>query len=322
MIISASRRTDIPAFYSEWFVKRIRAGYVLVRNPLNGKQISKISLSPEIVDCIVFWSKYPANIIKYLPELREYNYYFLFTVNSYDESIEPGVPPKPQIVDTFKRLSDLIGPEKVIWRYDPVFFTEKFNYSHHLRHFEESAATLCGKTEKCIISFLDLYKKCERNMRGLNFKVPDSAEVLRIAEEIAAVGRTYKIRIETCAEPADFEAFGIKAAKCIDGELISRISGRPLKLRKDKNQRKECGCVESIDIGAYDTCPHNCLYCYANLNKKLAGDNYRRHNPDSELINGKIPESAVINERKVKSAFAAVNSREQMTLPYNDHVDK
>ena len=285
MIISASRRTDIPAFYSEWFVNRIRAGYVLVRNPFNGKQISKIDLSPEIVDCIVFWSKNPGNIIRRLPELREYNYYFLITITSYDESIEPGVPPKPQVIDTFKRLSDLIGPEKVIWRYDPIFFTEKFNYSHHLKHFELTASGLCGRTEKCIISFLDLYKKCERNMSGVKFRVPDSDEMFRIAGEVAAVGRAHNIKIETCAENADFKALGIKPAKCIDDELISRIAGRTLKLRKDRNQRQECGCVKSTDIGAYDTCPHNCLYCYANLNKKLAVDNFRKHNPNSELIN-------------------------------------
>lgn len=305
MIISASRRTDIPAFYSEWFVRRIRAGCVLVRNPVNGKQISQVSLSPEVVDGMVFWSKNPRPIIKYLPEFREYNYYFLITITAYDESIEPGVPPKPQAIDTFKRLSDLIGPEKVIWRCDPIFFTEKFTYSHHLRFFAETAAALSGRTEKCLISFLDLYKKCERNMRGIQFRIPAPGEMRKIAGEIAAAGRAHNMKIETCAENLNLRPSGIKPAKCIDAELLSRLAGRTLNLRKDKNQRRECGCAESIDIGAYDTCPHNCCYCYANLNKQLAADNYRRHKVDSELIAGEIPEGAVIAARKVKSASAA-----------------
>jgi DNA repair photolyase len=305
MIISASRRTDIPAFYSEWFMNRIRTGYVFSRNPVNRKQVSKINLSPEVVDCIVFWSKNPRNIIKHLPELKEYNYYFLITINPYDKSIEPNVPLKRNLISTVKRLSDLIGPEKIIWRYDPIFCTEKFNYSYHVKYFAETASALQGKTEKCIISFLDAYKKCERNMRNIEFRVLNTEEMFKIAEDISAIGLAHDIKIESCAEKCNLEPFNIKHAKCIDDELISRIAGKILKVKKDKNQRTECRCVESIDIGAYNTCPHNCLYCYANLNKELAQNNYKKHKPESELPDGALPDDAKITERKCgKACFA------------------
>ena len=297
MIISASRRTDIPAFYPEWFMNRIRAGYVLVKNPMNGKQVSKVPLSPELVDCIVFWSKNPRNIMKYLPELNAYNYYFLITINPYDETIETNVPPKPDIIAAFKELSDLIGPEKVIWRYDPIFYTTKFNYSRHVEYFADTAAELSEKTEKCIISFLDVYKKCERNMRDIDFHVPNPEEVFALAKDIAVIARKYGIRLESCAETYNLESLGINHAKCIDDELISRIAGRPLKVSKDKNQRKACRCVKSIDIGAYNTCPHNCLYCYANLNKPLVQNNYKKHDPEAELLDAPLPEGAKITER-------------------------
>jgi hypothetical protein len=303
MIISASRRTDIPAFYPEWFVNRIHEGYVLVQNPMNPKQISRISLAPEVVDAIVFWTKNPQNIIKYLRELDDYNYYFLFTITCFDQSIESGVPDKNIVIDTFKKLSDLIGPEKVIWRYDPIFFTDNFDYKYHLEFFENTARTLRGKTHKCIISFLDLYKKCENNMRGINFRQLTTDEIHKFSAEIARIAHTNNIIIETCAEKYDLQKFGISPAKCIDDELISRIAGKRLQVKKDKNQRSLCNCVKSIDIGAYNTCIHNCLYCYANLNKQLAARNFEQHNPNSPQLCGQVSPDTVITERKVKSLF-------------------
>jgi DNA repair photolyase len=318
MIISASRRTDIPAFYSEWFMNRIKAGYVLVKNPFNKALVSKIPLNPELVDCIVFWSKNPENIIKYLPDLKEYNYYFQITLNSYDKSIEPDVPLKRDIIKTVIKLSDLIGKEKVIWRYDPIFYTEKFNYSYHVKYFEKIASSLKGKTEKCIISFMDLYKKCERNMRNINFHILDLEEVHKIAEGIVGVGKKHGIKIETCAEEFELEKFGIHHAQCIDGELISRIAGKTIKVSKDKNQRANCRCAESIDIGTYNTCPHNCIYCYANLNKKLVSENYKNYDPDSEFLDGELVPGAKVSGRKVKSCF--IGDKNQMK--FSQLVDK
>ena len=303
MIISASRRTDIPAFYPEWFVNRIHEGYVLVQNPMNPKQISRIPLSPAVVDAIVFWTKNPQNFIKYLHEFKDYNYYFLFTITCFDKSIEPGVPDKNIVIDTFKKLSDLIGPEKVIWRYDPIFFTDRFNYDFHMKFFENTAHVLRGKTRKCIISFLDLYRKCGNNMRGIDFRQLTIDEVNKLSAEIAEIAHANNVIIETCAEKYDLQKYGIKPTKCIDDELISRISGKKLMAKKDKNQRNLCNCVESIDIGTYNTCIHNCLYCYANLNKQLATKNFEQHDPNPPLLCGQIPSNAVIKERKVKSLF-------------------
>ena len=303
MIISASRRTDIPAFYSEWFMDKIRAGYVFCRNPMNRKQVAKISLSPDVVDCIVFWTKNPCNIIKYLNDLKDYNYYFQITITSYDKSIEPNVPFKKDIVKTVKRLSDLIGPEKVIWRYDPIFYSNEFNFSYHAENFEKIACALNGYTGKCVISFMDNYRKSIRNMRDIQYSILSHDEAFEIAERFVEIGTEYNMKLETCAEKYDFSALSIKHGKCIDGELISKIANNPLNVKKDKHQREECGCAESVDIGAYNTCPHNCLYCYANENKDLAEKNYKKHNPQSIFIDGELLGDEKITERKVKSLF-------------------
>ena len=303
MIISASRRTDIPAFYSEWFMDKIRAGHVFCRNPMNRKQVSKVSLSPDVVDCIVFWTKDPQNVIKYLNELKNYNYYFQITITSYDKSIESNVPFKRDIVKTVKRLSDLIGPEKIIWRYDPIFYSTELNFSYHAENFEKLVCALNGYTEKCIISFMDNYKKSIRNMRAVQYSILSRDEAFEIAERFMEIGAEYNMRLETCAEKYDFSSLGIKHGKCIDDELILKISNKTLEVKKDKYQREECGCVESIDIGAYNTCPHNCLYCYANENKDLAEKNYKKHNPQSTFIDGELIGDEKISERKVKSLF-------------------
>ena len=158
MILSVSRRTDIPAFYSEWFFNRIKEGYVCVRNPMNIHQISKIALTPNLIDCIVFWSKNPYPMLSRLDELKDYMYYFQFTINPYDTVLEQQVPGKKHVIETFKRLSDLISPDRVIWRYDPIILTDTISVDYHIKYFEELAKRLHTYTKTCIISFLDLYK--------------------------------------------------------------------------------------------------------------------------------------------------------------------
>ena len=164
MILSVSRRTDIPAFYSDWFFNRIREGFVYVRNPMNIHKISKIKLSPDVIDCIVFWSKNPCPMLSRLDELQPYMYYFQFTINPYDMKLEQNVPTKNGIIETFRVLSDKIGPERVIWRYDPIILTDSISMNYHVKYFEELAKRLQGYTYTCVISFLDLYKKTERNI--------------------------------------------------------------------------------------------------------------------------------------------------------------
>ena len=304
MIISASRRTDIPAFYSIWFLNRLKAGFVYIRNPYNRTLIHKVSLKPDILDFIVFWTKNPANMLPLLRDLDHYEvpYYFLFTVTPYDKKLEINIPQKSRIIETFKKLSDLIGKEKVVWRYDPILFTDKIDLDYHKRSFEFLAKNLSGYTDRCIISFIDMYKKCEKNLKGFKIAFINEDLMIKSADEIGRIAEIFNITVQTCAEKIDLSNVGIKKGKCIDDKLISKITGKSYILCKDQYQRKECRCVESIDIGAYNTCSGFCLYCYANNNRQAVDKNAASHDPESPVLIGKIGKSDQIVERKVESS--------------------
>ena len=302
MIISASRRTDIPAYYSDWFFNRIKERYVLVRNPMNFHQISKIDLSPDVVDCIVFWTKNPEPMLDKLDKLKGYNFYFQFTLSSYAQDVESNVPSKSRcIIDTFKRLSTTIGSEKVIWRYDPIFINRKYTSENHIEYFEKLARELKDFTEKCTISFLDYYPKIKRNIKLLEISEMSLTQQEKLAEQLAKIAYEYGLKIDTCCEGLDLRKLGIGHAKCIDDELISRIIGSPLKVKKDKNQRLECGCVSSIDIGLYNTCANGCKYCYANHSLAVVQKNRQKYDPKSPLLCSQVGLDDVIREREVKS---------------------
>ncbi len=286
MIVSASRRTDIPAFYSQWLMGRLREGFVCVRNPMNFHQVSKVSLAPEVVDCIVFWTKNPQNIMASLKEITEmgYSYYFQFTLTPYDLSLEHYLPPKSELVEVFKTLADLIGPQRVIWRYDPILLTDEISPAYHVKKFEALGRQLAGYTERCVISFVDLYGKTKRNTQGLNLRSLTEGEMYELGSALADLGDAYGITLSTCAEAVDLTEVGIRPGACIDSELIKKISGVPLRAKKDRNQRRECRCAASIDIGAYNTCGHGCLYCYANHNPTSGQKNLREHDPNSPFL--------------------------------------
>ncbi|HQA59899.1 MAG: DUF1848 domain-containing protein [Tepidanaerobacteraceae bacterium] len=301
MIISASRRTDIPAFYSDWFLNRIKEGFVLVRNPMNFRQVSQVNLSPDVVDCIVFWTKNPQPMINRLSQLAGYNYYFQFTLTPYDNTIETNVPDKKCLIKTFQELSARIGRDKVIWRYDPILLTNKFDVKHHVKWFEFLANELNGHTKKCVVSFIDMYKKTERNLKGIDL-VPMSEELMKeVAHHLSLISKRYNLQLEACCEDIDLTQYGIEPGKCIDDELISKIIGKKLDIKKDPNQRLSCGCVQSIDIGAYNTCQHRCLYCYANFNNALVDKNVRLHSTKSPLLYGSLEEEDKVSIRKVSS---------------------
>jgi hypothetical protein len=284
MIISASRRTDIPAFYSHWFFKRLEQGFVMVRNPFNPMMVRKIDLNPNLVDGIVFWSKNPRPMMDRLELLNSYHFYFLFTITAYGPDLEKNLPAKEEVIDTFIELAQRIGKEKVIWRYDPIFLSGNIDDSYHSRRFEYIAGKLHGYTERCIISFLDMYKKCERNLKEFNIKTLNSNDMQRLAGLLGGIARQYDLQIVTCAEEMDFQEMGIGHGKCIDDELLRRICGHPLVFKKDPYQRKTCRCVESVDIGTYDTCPHHCLYCYANSHAQAVERNAALHDPASPFL--------------------------------------
>lgn len=302
MIISASRRTDIPAYYPDWFCNRIREGYVCVRNPMNFHQISRIALWPDVVDSIVFWTKNPLPLMPRLEELREYPFYFQFTLTPYGTDVEPGVPNKNDVaLPAFQELSRKIGPERVLWRYDPILFTSRYTMDYHLTFFSRLAQRLEGYTHKCIISFVDLYRNTQSNMNGLGFAPLTDKEIIELAQRLADIAGKHHLMLETCAEQIDLEPYGIAHGHCIDRGLLERLAGCRLALEKDKNQRPECGCMASIDIGMYDTCRHGCRYCYATHSLKTVARNTTAHNPNSPLLCGQILPEDVVKERAVKS---------------------
>lgn len=302
MIISASRRTDIPMYYSDWFFNRIKEKYALVRNPMNIYQVSKIDLSPDVVDCIVFWTKNPEPMLDRLQELDEYNYYFQFTLNSYGKNIEPYLPYKNEvIIPNFQRLSNKIGAEKVIWRYDPIFLNYQYSIEYHIEYFDKLARILKDYTQKCIISFIDLYRNTKQNVKELEITETTYNNKKIIAKELSKIANSYGFNIETCAEDINLDEFNIKHSKCIDDKLIEKISGFHLNVDKDKNQRLECGCVESIDIGMYNTCLNGCKYCYANYNANTVKRNFAQHDPESPLLFGQLTDKDTVKERTVKS---------------------
>ena len=302
MIISASRRTDIPAFYSNWLFNRLNAGFAYVRNPMNIHQIGKISLAPEVVDGIVFWTKNPIPMLDRLSELDKYNYYFQFTLNAYGKDVEPNIPSKNDvIIPAFQQLSKIIGRERIIWRYDPIFFNEYYTMEYHCKYFRMLAERLGPYTEKCTVSFLDLYRNTARNTKPLNIQPETREQQIEIMQRFLKIADEYGLYIDTCAEEIDLEKFGIAHAHCIDKKRFEQIGKYKLSVEKDPNQRPECGCIASIDIGTYNTCKNGCLYCYANYSHNTVVKNTQLHNPLSPLLFGEVGPDDTIKERKVKS---------------------
>lgn len=302
MIISVSRRTDISSYYSEWFFNRIKEGYAYVRNPMNFHQIGKIDLDPSVVDGMVLWTKNPLPIMNRLCELERYHYYFQFTITSYGRDIEQNLPSKNQaLIPAFCELSKRIGRERIIWRYDPILLNDIYTMDYHKKYFRTIAAKIGFYTEKCTISFLDLYKNILRNIQPLGIRAPEREEQIELAAEFSKIAQEYGFYLDTCAEETNLSSLGIKHACCIDKERFERIGHYHLKVKKDTNQRELCGCVSSIDIGAYGTCKNGCVYCYANDSRRTVENRTQCHNPNSPLLFGEVGEDDVIKERKMES---------------------
>ncbi len=293
MIISASRRTDIPAFFTEWFMQRIREGYCTVANPFNRNQISLVSLDPQNVDVIVFWTKNPRPLLKYLPELNErgYRFYFQYTITGYPRLLEQNVPALDEMIDLFIQIAGDIGRTKVIWRYDPIIISNITDYNYHQRQFAYIAERLAGFTRRVMISMVDDYRKSiaqfkRLQQQGVFISEPAGMEFVDLMKNIAATARHNGFEIFSCSEKIDLQPFGIQPGKCIDGQYIKSIFGIDVSQQKDPYQRRECGCVRSKDIGAYDTCLHGCNYCYAGT-LESALKNRKNHFIDSPALLGK-----------------------------------
>lgn len=272
-----------------------------VRNPMNIHQVSKVVLKPDVIDCIVFWSKNPKPMLARLDELKDYMYYFQFTINPYDKGLELDVPRKEGIISTFKELSEKIGPKRVTWRYDPILLTESMDMQYHVRYFGEIAKRLEGYTDRCVISFVDLYKKTQQNLKGTGVRELTIKEMTELASQLYVVAKRYGITIQTCAEEIALDSVGIKHGKCVDSVLIEDLLGVKMVVSKDPNQRKECGCVQSIDIGEYNTCAHGCKYCYANFKDSMVVRNRTAHDVNSPLLVGDLGPGDKVTERKLFS---------------------
>ena len=293
MIISASRRTDMPAFYSQWFMNRIRAGFCVVRNPFNPQQSTRVSLKPEDVDLIVFWTRNPKPLMPFLKELnaRGYPYYFLFTLLDYPSWLELGTPAVENSLECFKQLSELIGPQKVIWRYDPIVLTNRTPIAWHQDTFQELASSLRGYTTRAIISLVELYRKAQNRLKplqeqGIEIQPCQGDALADLMQSLSRIGLENHMELFSCAQEIDLSAYGIIPGKCIDDRYIAGIFGLQVDPKKDPSQRKACGCVISKDIGAYDTCLFGCKYCYATNSLERAKLNYQNHDPESECLIG------------------------------------
>lgn len=302
MILSVSRRTDIPNYYSDWFFNRIKERFVYVRNPMNPHQVSRIDISPEVVDGIVFWTKNPQPMLERLDELRAYHYYFQFTLTGYGNDMERHVPHKKEtMLPIFRELSQKIGKSRVIWRYDPILFTKKYTPEYHLKAFEQIAENLHGYTETCVISFADTYTKNKKRLEIFEPYELAKKELRCFATELAQIAGKHAMTVGSCAEKIDLDECGIAHHCCIDKALIEQLTGCRLMVGKDKNQRKECGCVESVEIGTYNTCQNGCSYCYATDSDRSVVKNYSIYDPKSPLLCGILDEKDQITERKVRS---------------------
>ena len=288
MIIHASMRTDVPAFYSEWFANRIREGYLRVRNPYNPLQVTEYSLDPEVVDLIVFCTKNPEPMLKYMDLLKSYRTYWYITITPYGADIEPGlfkkIVSKRKIIETFQQISEIVGAEHIGWRYDPIFVDEKYTVKYHLEQFEGISAALEGYTKNCVISFLDLYQKVKKNFPEA--KMVSREQRMYLGEYMTRIATEHEMILRPCGEGTELAAFGADCNGCMTQQIYENAIHMSLDMPKKQPLRKECACYLGYDIGAYNSCPHMCKYCYANYDEKSVRLNRINHNPKSAFLIG------------------------------------
>lgn len=314
MILSVSRRTDVPAFYFDWFLNRLREGWLLVRNPFNPTQVSKVPLSPEVVECIVFWTKNPEPMLGRLDALAPYNYYVQYTVNPYGKDMESRLPQLSRRLDVFRELAARLGSERVVWRYSPVLLNAAYSADFHCEAFESIAAALSSSTRQCKLSFIELYRKISARMAAQGVVEGGDEQTFALARRLNAIAHSHGIALSACGKP-DLRPAGIAVSSCVDGELIQKITGMNMALRKDPGQRGVCNCVESVDIGAYQTCLNGCAYCYANHSHETAERRAAKYDPSSPLLCDALRADDKVTERAVKThSTGAARGADQLPL--------
>lgn len=309
MILNMGSRTDIPAYFSDWFYRRVKEGFVCTRNPYFPAQVTRYRLDPAVVDCLVFCTKNPRPMLERLGELDAFGQYWFVTITPYGKEIEPNVPDKEQVLAAFRELSERVGRKAICWRYDPVFVNETYSTEYHQSAFAKMAEALSGHTDVCVISFIDLYEKTLRNFKGVKSVTAQERSVL--VKSFVETGKRYGIRIRTCAEGEEAAQYGADCSGCLTKEVIEHALGETLHIPAQGRAREACGCLLGNDIGMYNTCGHGCVYCYANYDGRVVAENRRWHDPESPfLVGGARPED-VLREAKQESYRSG-----QLRLPF------
>lgn len=286
MIINTGARTDIPAFYSKWLINRIKEGFVLVRNPYNSRQISRYLLDPSLVDCLAFCTKNPQPMLKYMDEIKQYKQYWFVSITPYGEDIEENVPAVDTVIESFKQLSKIVGINCLGWRYDPILITDRYSVEKHIQEFEAMCEKLQGYVRDVTISFIDLYRKLQKNCPEL--KAPSRQQEDEIAEAFARIASEHEMVIHGCCERKELQKFGIDTAGCMSRQIVERALGHKLNPNNLNRPRPFCDCLMGHDIGAYSSCLHLCRYCYANAGRNTVIENHRSHDENSPLLLGNL----------------------------------
>jgi len=294
MILNISGRTDIVAFYCDWLMNRLEEGYVDVRNPFNPKMVSRIMIDD--VDLLFFCTKNPLPILDKINNIKK-KMYFHITLTSYKKNIEPNVPSKKDIIEGIKKLSEKVGKENIVIRYDPIFINNEYTVDYHIKAFDKLCELLDGYISKMLISFIDDYKNVRNNYSTLKYKKLNEDDYKRIGESFSKSAKKHNILVHTCAEVRDLTEYGFIKDECMSKELAFKLTGKTYK-RWNARKNVPCKCIEMADIGVYNSCKHFCKYCYANFDEKQVNDNYKNHNPKSSLLIGELHEDDIIKIRK------------------------
>lgn len=308
MIINTGGRTDTVQYYTEWLLKRFEEGYVLSRNPLFTNKVTRYELTPENVDCVIFCSKNYTPILSHIGEITErFNTYFHYTITAYGKDIEPVVPSIEESIDTLLALEKIVGKKRIAWRYDPILLTKDYTVKRHLETFEYMAGKLHRYVDRCIFSFVEMYKKLEHNMPEIILLTDEDRKEL--AEGLGNIAAKYNLFIQTCGTNGDYSKYGINQSGCMTLEMLGNANSVKFRDLKHKGLRQGCHCIESRDIGAYDTCLNGCKYCYANKNPHIAYENYKLHDTNSPLLMENVKSTDTIKQGNQRSFLAAEKKR-------------
>lgn len=300
MILNTGSRTDTIQYYTKWLLKRFDEGFVYSRNPMFQNKVTRYELNPEVLDCVIFCSKNYEPILGDITKITDkFNTYFHYTITAYGKDIEPNVPTIDKSIETLIKLSKIVGKQRIAWRYDPILLTEKYTKEIHYETFDYMAGKLSSYVDRCIFSFVEMYKKLQTNMPEIILLTEN--DKTEIAKNIGLIAKKYNIIIQTCATGEDFESYGILHSGCMTTDILGNANRITFKKLKHSGNRKGCQCMENRNIGDYDTCPNGCKYCYANQNPKIALENFRKHNPDFDMILGNLKETDEVTKSSQKS---------------------